>query len=77
MVTGEHVAHERKISFPLMLTIGGAVLAGVFGIIVAAVTGEPSFLLLIILGAATGWTIASFASIEVDRVDEPDESHAH
>ncbi|HEX5504426.1 MAG TPA: hypothetical protein VFW96_17515 [Thermomicrobiales bacterium] len=77
MVTGEHVAHERRVSFPLAMTIGGAVLAGVFGIIVAAVTGEPSFLLLAILGAATGWTIASFASIEVDRADEPDESSAH
>ncbi|HET8626269.1 MAG TPA: hypothetical protein VFL91_02560 [Thermomicrobiales bacterium] len=87
MVTGEHAvseqaapepaAHARGMAFPLKMAIGGAILAGVFGLLVAVATGEPSFLLLILVGAATGWTIASFASIEVDRTDEPDQSHAH
>jgi glucose uptake protein GlcU len=75
MVTAEVRRKNRNAT--IGMTIGGAVAALIFGIIVTVVTGELSFLLFVFVGAATGWSIAAFASIEIGAEADGGESHAH
>jgi hypothetical protein len=50
----------RQASPPTMGAILGAAAVGGFGAFCALVTGQPAFLLFILLGAGVGWAIGAF-----------------
>ncbi|HEX5502847.1 MAG TPA: hypothetical protein VFW96_09500 [Thermomicrobiales bacterium] len=55
--------HGPAVPLPI---VGGAAAFLVFGLILAAVTGQWAFLWLATLGAALGWSVEAMASIAVD-----------
>ncbi len=54
------VRRIRQLSPTAVGTILGAAAVGGFGAFCALVTGQPAFLLFIVLGAGAGWSIGAF-----------------
>ncbi|HET8628531.1 MAG TPA: hypothetical protein VFL91_14005 [Thermomicrobiales bacterium] len=63
---GQTRRHGPAVPLPI---VGGAAAFLVFGLILAAATGQWSFLWLAALGAALGWSVEAMATVARDADD--------